>query len=127
MNYFKKVNVINTTNASYLDIEKINDVEKKITDHNHDKYITTQEFDKLTAENFTARLKQANLESKSFIADFETKKDFDKKLKNLNKKFTSSKTKHVLVENELNELLEKVKLLSTKRWISKYVCLSTNT
>ena len=112
MNYFKKVNVINTTNASYLDIEKINDVEKKITDHNHDKYITTQE---LTAENFTARLKQANLESKSFIADFETKKDFDKKLKNLNKKFTSSKTKHVLVENELNELLEKVKLLSTKR------------
>ena len=26
------------------------------TDHDHDKYITTQEFNKLTAENFTARL-----------------------------------------------------------------------
>ena len=28
---------------------------------NHDKYITTPEFNKLTAENFTARLKQVNL------------------------------------------------------------------
>ena len=32
---------------------------KVITDHNYDKYITTQEFNKLTAENFTARLAQA--------------------------------------------------------------------
>ena len=30
---------------------------KKLTDHKHDKYITTPEFDKLTAENITARLK----------------------------------------------------------------------
>ena len=28
---------------------KISDTEKKITDHNHDKYINTQEFNKLTA------------------------------------------------------------------------------
>ena len=38
----------------------------------------------------------------------------DNKLKNLNKKFISNKTIHVLIENELNELSEKVKLLSTK-------------
>ena len=28
---------------------KINEIEKKITDHNHDKYITTPEFNKTTA------------------------------------------------------------------------------
>ena len=39
---------------------KISDIEKKIADHNHDKYITTQEFNKLTTENFNARLAQAN-------------------------------------------------------------------
>ena len=39
--------------------------------------------------------------------------DFDNKLKSSNKKVTSNKTKHVLVENELNELSGKVRLLST--------------
>ena len=49
---------------------KINETENKITaDHDHDKYITTQEFNKLTSRNFTARLKQANLASKSDIAN----------------------------------------------------------
>ena len=67
----------------------------------HDKYITTPEFNKLTAENFAARLAQANLASKSDIANFVKKTDFDDKLKNLNKKVTSNKTKHLLVENEL--------------------------
>ena len=32
-----------------------------MTDNNHDKYITTPEFNKLIAENFAARLAQANL------------------------------------------------------------------
>ena len=40
---------------------KISELEKKLADHNHDKYITTQEFNKLTAENFAARLAHANL------------------------------------------------------------------
>ena len=40
---------------------KINEIEKKMTDNNHDKYITTSEFNKLIAENFAARLAQANL------------------------------------------------------------------
>ena len=39
------------------------EIEKKITDHDHDKCITTPEFNKLTAEYFAARLAQANLAS----------------------------------------------------------------
>ena len=73
---------------------KVNEIEKKITDHKHDKYITTPEFNKLTAENFTARLAQANLV---------TKTDFDDKLINLNRKIISNKTKHLIVENELKK------------------------
>ena len=38
------------------------------------KYITTQEFNKLTAEKFSARLKQANLAIKADIDDFVEKK-----------------------------------------------------
>ena len=83
---------------------KINEIEKKSTDHNHDKYITTPEFNKLTSENFAARLKQANLASKNDIANFVNKTDFDNKLEDV----TSNK-------NELNELSKKVKAISTKR------------
>ena len=39
---------------------KIIEIEKKITDHDHGKYITTPEFNKLTAESFAARLAQVN-------------------------------------------------------------------
>ena len=53
----------------------------KILDHDHSKCITTQEFNKLTAENFTARLKQANIVAKVDIADFIEKADFDDKLR----------------------------------------------
>ena len=42
--------------------------ENKIPDYS--KYITTPEFNKLTAENFSARLAQAKLSSKSDIANF---------------------------------------------------------
>ena len=45
-------------------------IEDKIP--NHDKYITTQEFNKLTAENFAGRLKSVNLTSKIDVADFVT-------------------------------------------------------
>ena len=37
---------------------KVNENEKEITDHDHDKYITTAEFNKLTGEYFAARLAQ---------------------------------------------------------------------
>ena len=35
---------------------KISEIEKKIIDHNHDKYITTPEFNTMTADVFNARL-----------------------------------------------------------------------
>ena len=74
---------------------KTTEIGKKLTDRNHDIYITTPEFNKLTAKHFSAKLKQANLV---------TKTDFDDKLKNLNQKINSNKTKHLLVENELKKL-----------------------
>ena len=43
---------------------KINEVEKKITDDNHDKYINTLEFNKFTKENSDLRLKQENQTNK---------------------------------------------------------------
>ena len=49
-------------------------------------------------------LAQANLPSKRDIANFVKKTDFDDKLKTLNKKITSNKTKHLLVQNEFKKL-----------------------
>ena len=74
---------------------KITEIEKKLTDNNHDKYITTPEFNAIAADVFNARLAQANLI---------TKTDFDPKLSSLNQKITQNKTKYLLVENELNKL-----------------------
>ena len=67
----------------------------EVTDHDHDKYITTSELNQLTAENLNARLAQANSV---------TKTDFDTKLISLNKKINSNKTKHLLVENKFQKL-----------------------
>ena len=74
---------------------KVNEIKKKTFDQKHDKYITTPEFNKLTAESLAARLAQANLV---------TETDFDDKLINLNRKITSKKTKHLLVENQLKKI-----------------------
>ena len=74
---------------------KISELEKKLTDHNHDKYITTPEFNTLAADVFNARLAQANLI---------TKTDFDAKLSSLNRKITPNKAKHLLVENKFKKL-----------------------
>ena len=52
-------------------------------------------FNKLTTENFTARLAQANIVIKT---------DFDAQLVILNKKFNSGKTKGLLVKNKLKKL-----------------------
>ena len=40
---------------------KITEIEKKLNDHNHDKYMTTPEFNTLTVDVFNARLAQVNL------------------------------------------------------------------
>ena len=66
----------------------ITEIEKKLTDPNHDKYITNLEFNTLAADVFNAILAQANLI---------TKTDFDAKLSCLNGEITSNKTKHLLV------------------------------
>ena len=65
---------------------KISETEDKINNHDHDNYTTTQEFNKLTADNFTARLKEANLASQNDIAIFVNKTSFDIKLFSFNKK-----------------------------------------
>ena len=56
---------------------KINEVENKIPDHV--KYIITQEFNRLTAASFAAKLKQADLVNKA---------DFDYKLTTFNRRIT---------------------------------------
>ena len=67
---------------------KISDIEKKITDHDHGKYITTPEFNTMAVNVFNARLAQANVI---------TKTGFDDKLSGINKKIASSKIKHLLI------------------------------
>ena len=48
----------------------ISETAEKITNHDHDKYFTIPLFNKLTEENFIARLAQANLASKNNIAAY---------------------------------------------------------
>ena len=74
---------------------KISGLENKLTDHNHDKYITTSEFNTLAAYVFNARLVQANLI---------TKTDFDSKLSSHNRKISSNKSKHLLAQKKLKKL-----------------------
>ena len=66
--------------------KNISETEDKINNHDHDNYTTTQEFNKLTTDNFTARLKEANLASQNDIAIFVNKTSFDIKLFSFNKK-----------------------------------------
>ena len=44
---------------------KISVIENKLNSHNHDKYITTPEFNTLAADFFNASLAQANLVAKT--------------------------------------------------------------
>ena len=90
----KKVNTIETTDTSNLvnkadyDTE-IYETKKEILHHNHDKYITTQKLNKLTADNFAVRLVV-----KPDISDFVEKTDFYDTVKNLDTD-TSNKTKDI--------------------------------
>ena len=51
-------------------MQKLVPLKKKLTDHNHDEYITTPEFNTLAADVFYVRLAQANLTTKT---DYDTK------------------------------------------------------
>ena len=74
---------------------KVTEIEKKLTDHNHDKYIDTSRFNTLATNFFNARIAQANLI---------TKTDFDAKLSAFNRKITLNKTRYLLIGKELSYL-----------------------
>ena len=58
---------------------KISDIEKKITDHDHNKYITTPEFNTMAASTFNARLAAQK--------DLIRKPEFDFKLKGISESY----------------------------------------
>ena len=93
---------------------KITEIAKKLTDHNHDKYITTPELNKLTAEVFDTRLARANLVPKT---------DFDDKLKSFNQRINSNKIKHLLVENELKNDKHLIRFILKAKVILKKMVL----
>ena len=81
--------------TSILNTE-INELENKIPDNS--KYMTAQEFKKIAAETFAARLKQADLVNIT---------DFDNKLASFNRRITLNKTKHLEIQKKLNSLITK--------------------
>ena len=76
-------------------IPKITEIEKKLTDHNHDKYITTPESNTLAADVFKTRLAQANLVAKT---------NFNNTVSSLNNKVAVNKTKNESIENKFKKL-----------------------
>ena len=68
---------------------KISEVENKVPDNS--KYIVTEELNKSSVWNVTARLKQADIVNKI---------DFDNKLISFNKQITSNKTRHLEVRKK---------------------------
>ena len=80
-------NLVNKTSYN----TKITEIENKLTDHNHDQYIYTSDFNKLAADVFNVRLAQADLMLKT---------DFNAKLSSLNRKITKNHSKHLFDENE---------------------------
>ena len=89
---------------------KFNEIKKKIIDHKHDKYVTTPEFNKLTAENFAERLVKANLV---------IKRNFDYKLSGFNERINTNKTQHLIVQNEL----KKLKIFDSNIFVVKVVLM----
>ena len=77
---------------------KISEIENKVNDHNHYKYITTPEFNTVAAKVFNARLAQADLITKTTFNLHQAK------LKKISDRVTSNKSKHLLLEIELKKL-----------------------
>ena len=74
---------------------KVTEIENKLNNHNHDKYITTSEFNTLAADVFNARLSQANLL---------TKTNFDNTVSSFDSKIAKNKAENKSVENEFKRL-----------------------
>ena len=113
--FVKRVNAVKTTDTNLvkkLAITQKSMKSKNDQDHSN-KYITTQELDKLMSGNFTSRLAKANLASINDVDNFTKKADFDDKLKTkINTKVTSNKTKHVEAEKKITDLTNKVATIS---------------
>ena len=73
---------------------KISELEKKITDHDHDKNITTSELNTLATNVVNIKITQANLV---------TKTTFDE-VSSLDGKTAANKTKNESIKNKLKEL-----------------------
>ena len=66
---------------------KVGEIEKRLTDHNYEKYITTTEFNKL----------------KLVQVDLVTKTGFDNKLTSYNRRIVSNKAKNLLNEKDIKK------------------------
>ena len=75
---------------------KISEIENKVNNHNHDKYITSPEFNTMDEDVFKARL--------AAQTGLIRKPDFDFSLKKISDRVTKNKAKHLLVENELKNI-----------------------
>ena len=74
---------------------KITEIKKMITDHDHDKYITTSELSTLATNVVNTKIEQANVV---------TKTNFDNEVSSLDSKIAANKTKNEPIENKLQEL-----------------------
>ena len=74
---------------------KITEIEKKLINHDHDKYITTPEFNNSAVAVFDITLKRVNLV---------TKTDFDNSISSLDNKIAANKTKNESIENGIKKL-----------------------
>ena len=63
---------------------KITEIVKKLTDHNHNKYITNPEFNTFAIDVFNVKLTQATLVAKT---------DFDNSVSSLDSNIAANKTK----------------------------------
>ena len=72
----------------------ITEIESKLNNHDHDKYITTPEFNNLAADVFNARLARVNLVVKTY---------FDNSVSILDNKIAANKTKNESIENEIKK------------------------
>ena len=74
---------------------KITEIEIKLNNHDHDKWITTPEFNTLAADVFNAILARANVVAKT---------NFDNTVSRLDSKIAANKTKNESIENESKSL-----------------------
>ena len=88
MTYGDFKDLIRRTTANKVLCNKAFDIAKDLK--HDDKHITTPEFNKLTSENFVARLAQGNLANRNDIANFVNKTDFNRKILGLNKRIDSN-------------------------------------